>query len=68
MDRVIRDIGMANAKITFDEAEHMAIATIDWIYRDIEDQSHATCEEIHTVKKCLQVLQLVHELKLEHKM
>lgn len=29
MDRVIRDVGMANAKVTFDEAEHMAIATID---------------------------------------
>lgn len=42
MDRVIRDVGMANA-------------TIDRIYRD-------------TVKKCLQVLKLVHELKLEHKM
>lgn len=35
MDRVIRDVGMANA-------------TIDWIYRDIEDQSHATCEEMFT--------------------
>lgn len=68
MDRVIRDVGEANAKLIFEEAEHMALATIDWIYRDIEDQSHATCEEIHTVKKCLQVMQLVHELRMVHKM
>ena len=64
----IRDADTGILPVLLKEAEHMAIATIDWIYRDIEDQSHATCEEIHTVKKCLQVLKLVHELKLEHKM
>lgn len=36
--------------------------------RYIKHNIYATCEEIHTVKKCLQVLKLVHELKLEHKM
>lgn len=45
------------------EAERAAIATIDYIYQDIHDDSHATCEEIHTIKKSLQCLTLIHQLK-----
>lgn len=45
------------------EAERAAIATIDYVYQDIHDESHATCEEIHAIKKSLQCLLLIHQLK-----
>lgn len=54
--------------MTLEEAEKMAIATINHVYEDIAEDSHATCEEIHMVKKSLECLHLIHELKHESKM
>lgn len=64
----IRDADTGILPVLLKEAEHMAISTIDWIYRNNQEEEHLTCEEMHNVKKSLQVLCLVHELKQAHKM
>ena len=45
-----------------------ALTTINHIYQDIEDDSHATEEEVHTIKKCLEILHCVHDLRHLSKM
>ena len=49
--------------LAIEESERIALATIDHIYQDIEDDSHATEEEVHTIKKCLEILHNVHDLR-----
>ena len=54
--------------LAMEESERIALATIDHIYQDIEDDSHATEEEVHTVKKCLEILHITHDLRHLSKM
>ena len=54
--------------LAMEESERIALATIDHIYQDIEDDSHATEEEVHTIKKCLEILRNVHDLRHLSKM
>lgn len=54
--------------LAIEESERIALATIDYIYQDIEDDSHATEEEVHTIKKCLEILRNIHDLRHLSKM
>lgn len=54
--------------LAIEKAERIALATIDHIYQDIEDDSHATEEEVHTINKCLEILHKVHDLRHLSKM
>lgn len=54
--------------LAMEESERIALATIDHTYQDIEDDSHATEEEVHTIKKCLEILRNVHDLRHLSKM
>lgn len=64
----ISDYSSACLSLAMEESERVALATINHIYQDIEDDSHATEEEVHTIKKCLEILRNVHDLRHLSKM
>lgn len=49
-------------------ANGVGIPALDHIYQDISEDSHATEEEVHTIKKCLEILHNVHDLRHLSKM
>ena len=64
----ISDYSSACLSLAMEESERIALATINHIYQDIEDDSHATEEEVHTINKCLEILHNVHDLRHLSKM
>lgn len=64
----ISDYSSACLSLAMEESERVALATINHIYQDIEDDSHATEEEVHTINKCLEILHKVHDLRHLSKM
>lgn len=64
----ISDYSSACLSLAMEESERVALATINHIYQDIEDDSHATEEEVHTINKCLEILHNVHDLRHLSKM
>ena len=64
----ISDYSSACLPLAMEESERVALATIDHIYQDISEDSHATEEEVHTIKKCLEILHCVHDLRHLSKM
>ena len=50
--------------LAMEESERIALATINHIYQDIEDDSHATEEEVHIIE----ILHCVHDLRHLSKM
>ena len=64
----ISEYSSACLSLAMEESERVALATINHIYQDIEDDSHATEEEVHTIKKCLEILHCVDDLRHLSKM
>lgn len=64
----ISEYSSACLSLAMEESERVALATINHIYQDIEDDSHATEEEVHTINKCLEILHNVHDLRHLSKM
>lgn len=48
---------------TINHAEQIIMCAINDIYNELNDSSCITYEDIHYVKKCLQTLTLIHDLK-----
>lgn len=43
-----------------EQACKIAMATIHSVYEDIHDEEEVSCEDIHKVKKAVQILDMLH--------
>ena len=64
----ISEYSSACLSLAMEESERIALATINHIYQDISEDSHATEEEVHIINKCLEILHKVHDLRHLSKM
>ena len=46
-----------------EQAEKIAMCVIDSTYHQTKDEDEICCEDIHKVKKAMQVLEFVHNFK-----
>lgn len=45
-----------------EQACKIAMATIHSVYEDIHDDEEVSCEDMHKVKKAMQVLEIAHKM------
>ena len=45
-----------------EQACKIAMATIHSVYEEIHDEEEVDCEEMHKVKKAVQVLEMIHRM------